>query len=115
MVDEKSLQIMNVQYPKKLSLVAGAMLLLAIPPMWPYGYYQLLRWVVCGVAAYNAYGAHCGKRKGWVFTMIGIAVLFNPIAPIFLDKATWVVLDVVTALIMLIFSKKVGFNPLVSR
>ena len=96
---------MNTEYHKNLSLLAGAMLLLAIPSMWPYGYYQLLRWVVSGVAAYNAYGAYHAKKQNWMFIMISVAVLFNPIAPFFLAKQTWVILDVIVAITMFISAK----------
>jgi len=34
------------------------MLLLAIPSIWPYGFYQLLRWIVCSIGLFNAYTAH---------------------------------------------------------
>ncbi len=48
--------------------IAAGMLLLAVGP-WPYGYYQLLRLVVCGVGAYFAYSAYqWGKLwAAWVF------------------------------------------------
>lgn len=98
---------MKTEYHKNLSLIAGIMLLLAIPSIWPYGYYQLLRWAVSGVAAYNAYGAYQTKKQNWMFIMIGVAVLFNPIAPFFLEKQTWIVLDIVAAIIMFIFQKKI--------
>jgi len=99
---------MNINHNENASLVAGVMLLLAIPSIWPYGYYQLLRWVVSGVAAYNAYGAYYAKKQNWMLVMIGVAILFNPIAPFFLDKETWVVLDIVTAITMFVFSRKMG-------
>lgn len=97
---------MNSEYFKKLSLVTGVMLLLAIPSMWPYGYYQLLRWLVSGVAVYNAYGAYDKKEQNWILVMIGVAILFNPIAPFFLAKKTWVILDIIAAFIMFVFSSK---------
>ena len=91
---------------KNLSIIAGVMLLLAIPSMWSYAYYQLLRWVVCSVAGYNAYSAYNLQKKNWVFIMSAIAILFNPISPIFLDKETWIILDIVVGVIMFTFSKK---------
>jgi FtsH-binding integral membrane protein len=68
------------------------MLFLAIADL-PYGYYQLLRWVVCGVAIYIAYMAYqWGKAWAtWVFGLI--AVLFNPILPVYLTKAIWRPID----------------------
>ncbi len=73
---------------------AGAMLLAAVGP-WPYGYYQLLRLVVCGVGAYFAYTAYqWGKlRAAWLFG--GIAALFNPFVPIHLPRELWIPIDVI--------------------
>ena len=91
---------------KVLSIVSGAMLLLAIPSIWPYGYYQLLRWVVAIVGVSNAYQTHKLKLNGWMITMVAIAILFNPISPITMSKGTWVILDVIIAIIMFAISSK---------
>lgn len=89
------------------TIVAGVMLILAIPTIWPYGYFQLLRWVVAIVAVYNAYLAYESKNNTWVVIMGAIAVLFNPIAPIFLQKETWVILDLVASLLMFVSISKI--------
>ena|ERR1035437_9188994 len=85
-----------------LTVITGVMLLLAIPSIWPYGYFNILRWVVTGVALYNAYLALESKKNSWAFIMGIIVILFNPIAPIFLQKQTWVVLDLITAIVMFV-------------
>ena len=82
-----------------LAIVSGIMLLLAVPTFWPYGYYQLLRWVVAGSAAYIAYQKYELDSKFWMWLMIAIAILFNPIVPFHLDKEVWIVVDVVVAVI----------------
>ena len=82
------------------TIIAGIMLLLAIPTIWPYSYYQILRWVVAIVALYNAYLAYKSEKNSWALIMGAIAVLFNPIAPIFLQKGTWVILNLITSIIM---------------
>ena len=91
---------------KILSIIAGAMLLLAIPSMWPYGYYQLLRWVVSVVGISNAYQTYKLKLNGWMITMVAVAILFNPIAPLTFSKETWVIFDLVVAIIMFVVSSK---------
>jgi hypothetical protein len=83
-------------------LVAGIFLLGALGS-WPYAYYQLLRWIVCGAAAYTVYLGletdHNGiDGIGWLMMVI-IAILFNPIAPIYFPKETWSVLDLIAAVI----------------
>lgn len=80
-------------------LLAAGIFLLGALGSWPYVYYQFLRWVVCGVAAYTAYVGFETDHTGLGWLMVAIAVLFNPIAPIYLAKGTWSVLDVVTAII----------------
>ncbi len=89
------------KYKKILSIIAGIMLLLAIPSIWPYGYFQILRWIVTGTAVYNGYIAHKMRSGFWLWTMIIIAVLFNPIVPIHLDKEIWMIIDLVTALLFI--------------
>jgi len=84
------------------TMVAGLMLLLAIPPIWPFPYFQILRWVVMGVAIYNAYRANELGKTQWVFVMGVIAILFNPLFPIYFQKETWVVLDLITSVLMFI-------------
>lgn len=89
------------------TILAGLMLLLAIPSdLWSYSYYQLLRWVVMIVAAYSAYSAYKTKNTKWIYIMGAIAILFNPIAPIFLEKGTWQILDFITAVTFFISLKK---------
>lgn len=83
-------------------LLAVGVFLLGALGSWPYAYYQLLRWVVCGVATYTAYSAFEMDHAGLGWLMVAIAVLFNPIAPIYLAKGTWSVLDLVTAIIFFV-------------
>ncbi len=82
------------------TILAGIMLLLAIPSIWAYSYYQLLRWVVAIVACYNAYLAYESKQNNWMIVMGIVVLLFNPIAPIHLDKSTWGFLDLVASGVM---------------
>lgn len=91
---------------KTLSIISGIMLLLAIPSMWPYGFYQLLRWVVSVVAISNAYQTYKLNLEQWTITMIAIAILFNPIAPITFLKGTWVLFDLITAVVMFVMASK---------
>lgn len=82
--------------------ITGLALLLAIPSIWPYAYYQLLRWLVFIVAGYSAYLSFQENKQSYGWIMVIVAVLFNPIAPIYLSKTIWSILDVVTALVFFI-------------
>ena len=76
--------------------VVAAMLIAAFGS-WPYGYYQLLRWVVAGTAAYMAYiNFNSGKQSwAWVFTVV--AVLFNPVVPFTMARESWQLFDIAAA------------------
>jgi len=80
------------------ALVAALMLLGAMAPL-PYGYYQFLRWVVCGIGIYIAVIAY-SWGKTWVTWIFGaIAVLFNPIIPIHFSREIWLPIDIVGSLL----------------
>lgn len=81
--------------------IASVMLFIAILPL-PYGYYQLLRFAICGIGAFIAYRAYELKRRSWVWIMGIIAFLFNPLIPVHLDKATWSFIDFIVAIIFLV-------------
>jgi hypothetical protein len=68
----------------------------------PYGYFILLRWVTCGVSAYCAYLSYSIKRTPWAWLYGFVALLFNPLAPVRLDRQTWGYLDIATGVVFLI-------------
>jgi len=84
----------NILFPVVVSII---MLLAAVFMRLPYDY-TILRFVVCGSAAYVAYLA-LKQKKGVFLVFFGItALLFNPIIPFNLSKDLWVIIDVVVAL-----------------
>ena len=85
---------MNIKW---LCLISGGLLLLAIPTGWPYGFYILLRWAIFISSIVVAYGFYKSKITAWTFIFGAVAFLFNPIAPIYLSKQTWVTLDFIGA------------------
>lgn len=92
------------QRPVKFPIIISiAMLLLAIPPIWPYGYYILLRLVVCGTSFYITYISYENKRIGWTVLWGCIGVLFNPIIPLYLSRELWCIVDLVVAIIFFIY------------
>ncbi|WP_392397607.1 DUF6804 family protein [Rhizobium ruizarguesonis] len=52
-----------------------------------------------GFSLYLAYrySGNASKLTGWTLAYLLIAVLWNPIAPVFLDRGSWFVLDLVAA------------------
>ena len=83
------------------SIISAIMLLLALAD-WPYGYYMLLRFVVCGSGAFVAYLGYLINKQWIVWTFSIIAVLFNPFIPIHLNRELWAFIDVVVAVIFIV-------------
>ena len=94
---DDSIKIKNI-----LTVICIIALLLAIPSIWPYGYYQLLRWLVSGAAIFILCAILKLEKKTWTWIMAIIAILFNPIVPIHLVKETWVIIDFIVAILFLI-------------
>lgn len=93
----------TLKYKNIASVVAIVALLLAIPSgFWPYGYFVLLRWVVAGIALFTLWISYNSQRMGWIWIMGGIALLFNPILPIHLDKGIWQIIDFFVAILFLV-------------
>lgn len=84
---------------KWLLIITGALLLLGILNFWPYEYYILLRWIVCGAAIISVIGFSHSKLTGWVLTFGALSILFNPLFPIYMNKSSWVGIDLVAAVL----------------
>lgn len=88
--------------PHLISCVIAAIMLFLALARWPYGYYQLLRFVVCGVSAYVAFMAY-NWHKIWATCLFGfIAVLFNPLIVIHLSRELWQPVDIVCGIIFIV-------------
>lgn len=85
-----------------IARVIGAILLFLALSRHTYGYYSLLRWVTCAIAVYLAFTSYSIKKVPWTWLFAFIALLFNPISPIRLDRQTWAYLDVATAIVFFI-------------
>ena len=65
---------------------------------WPYGYYILLRWITCITSILVTLKAF-EKNIDWAkVVFIVIAILFNPLTPIYLSRSTWIPIDIITAI-----------------
>ena len=83
------------------ALVAAIMLIIAVFPL-AYGYYQLLRWIICGIAVFTAIMAY-QWGKWWAVGIFGvIAVLFNPLLVIHFTKQIWQPIDAVCAILFVV-------------
>lgn len=95
--------------------VIASVLLIASFFQWPYGYYSLLKIIVTGVAIYYAFYLYeVLKQHGfWFWVLIGIAIIFNPIFPIYLkDKTVWNAIDILVAIFLIVLILKYRNNKL---
>lgn len=90
---------MREQHPKEIlvaQLVAIGMLLYALAPWNPYGYYVLLRLVLCGVAIYLAVQAYRQMSLGWAWTFGIAAATYNPFIQVHLTRQIWSFVNLAT-------------------
>ncbi len=81
--------------PAWVFLLPAIMSLLALADL-PYGYYQLLRIVVTGSAAWIAYAYNNRRIMIGAIVFVGIAVIFNPIAKIHMERNVHAVFNLIT-------------------
>lgn len=86
---------------KTACFISAALLILALADL-PYGFYTFLRLVVCGTAAFGAFAAYVTDRGAWVIVLGLLALLFNPVFPVYLDRGTWAFMDIITAVALVI-------------
>src|SRR5258705_7111050 len=87
----------QANYRILFSKIAAIPLLVAVIPIWPYFFYQFLKVVVFGAAAFSVYLYHKEKDMKWVLIMIVIAIIFNPINPLYFGHFLWSVADLIVA------------------
>ena len=81
-------------------IVAIGMLAWALLPDNPYGYYLLLRWVICGVCIYLALQAMERDTTGWVWVLAIVAIAYNPIFRVHLTREIWSVVNIATIVML---------------
>lgn len=82
--------------PIAVWLTTALLLILAAVGSWPYGFYMLLRLVVCVASIFIAWRLGQHRPLMWVF--IFIAILYNPVFRVAFERDTWSILNVVSAL-----------------
>lgn len=91
-----------------ISLICAAFLLIALAKL-PIGYYLFLRIVVTIGAVIIVINEFKNEAVFWVIAFGLIAILFNPIIPVYLnEKSVWMPIDIIAALIFIVraFSKQ---------
>ena len=89
-----------------LWLLPTIMLFLALLPL-PYGYYILLRVVVCTISGVICFVEY--RKNGidiWSIIFGIFTLLYNPFFPMHLGRVIWTPVNVITALGFILYSKK---------
>ena len=82
--------------PRAIFVLPALMMAVAVLPM-PYGYYQFLRLVTVVAAGWIATYLWSEGRSAWAVAMGCVALLFNPVFRVALERDVWVPLNVITA------------------
>jgi hypothetical protein len=80
-----------------LHLLGAIFLVIGILDL-PYGYYQFLRLIITAISVLSIYHYWENYHRIISIILFIIAILFNPILPIHLEKETWVIIDLLAGL-----------------
>jgi len=93
------------RWPIKLAIL---ILFLTIFP-WSYGFYYFGKLVICAISIYYCYknyekGSKNQSKYFWYF--LGIAILYNPIIPVYLFFRTiWIIIDILLIIFLFKYLK----------
>lgn len=76
--------------------IACPMLLWALNPDNPYGYYVILRFVCCAVFAFLTLKAIAQRKEGWAWVFGVTAAVYNPFIRVALNRDIWSIVNLVT-------------------
>lgn len=92
---------------QKYLLITTALFLFFAIFSLPYGYYSFLRLLVCTIAVWTSWNFYKSKLSSWAIIFAFVAILFNPLVPVYLTKAAWVPLDFITACLFILAANSV--------
>ena len=102
----------NNALPVFLWLIPILILFLA-PLPFPYGYYTLLRIIVCAMSGLICFIEYKKTINIWVIIFGVFTLLYNPIFPIHLTRTIWTPINIITAIFFLshlVYYKKSSKN-----
>ena len=82
--------------------VLAIVLVLGALASFPFVYYQLMNWVVVVAALVTAYQAHQHKLEFVMWLFVALAIIFNPLAPLYLRQDVWRVADIIAAMFFVV-------------
>ena len=89
--------------PLSIWLITATLLSVATAQL-PYGYYTVLRIAICAFAGSVAVVGWDERNisRVWSIVFIGIAIMFNPIMPIYMKRTTWFYFDLIAAFLIFV-------------
>lgn len=98
----------NLDGAEKFALGLCVLLILC-PLKMPYGYYTIVRLLVAFSAAIWGLAEYTSKKYTNAAVCGFVVVLFQPLIKITMEKATWNVIDIILAILILIlvFSRRI--------
>lgn len=93
-----------------LARIIAIIFLLVAYTNQPISFYYFLRFIICAVAIYSAYFSFKTKQTIWIWLMSAIAILFNPLFPIYLERDLWEIYDAIAILILLLSIPSLRLN-----
>jgi hypothetical protein len=89
--------------PSKVAAFASIiLLLLGVIFRWPHGFYTFLRIAVCGTSIWLGVEAYQFRNTPLTCVLGGLAVLFNPLIPIYMRRTQWRWFDFLALLVLAI-------------
>lgn len=93
------------RHPPNVVTIAAVAVAIGLLPL-PYGYYMLLRLFLCGVSLYFL-TRPSGVRDTEKWVLVGLVVLYNPLAPIELgSKLLWSLINIGTVVWFWMLSRR---------
>ena len=100
----------------KLTATALFFLLLSLVDYrFPYGFYELLRFIVCGYCCYYAYLIYKKSKIQFRFIISLIfALIYNPFVKMSFEREEWFLINIMTA-VAIVFFERTSLLSLISR
>lgn len=84
-------------HPAAIPAAIGAFFLLVALVGAEYEFYVVMRWAVTAMAMWVTVVAATQKNTVWVILFIAIALLFNPLIPVYSTREFWIPIDLAGA------------------
>jgi hypothetical protein len=85
-------------------VIAAVFALMAAAGGQPHGFYQEIRWIIFAVCLWGAYQNSENPEKWVLIGFVVIGVIFNPIIPLHLKRSIWQIIDIATAIGLVLLS-----------